>query len=253
MQGLTEGLIPSPPPEIERLIQTYFEKSERMSKEDIRKISSWIIANIPEERIPEFLKQYSTSSYYKYKALLNHINGMKDSLKEIKSEAEERFVSTIKQKVIGEQGKTKEPPSKIGQIAESIYTVASELFPDLYAMALEYGYEDSTEGFRSFINDIVQFWIRYKDEVKNLEDYKALVNVLVKAANPSFMLMVCDSLLHNFYMECIKLRASGTNIPREIVEQYRAMLKEDLLNLLNYVLGHNSGGYVSGRGKSSKA
>jgi len=252
--GELPPLLPEPPEDIRRLIEQFLIEEKGLKGKDRVKLIKWISENIPRERRLEFLGQYTSRDSILVKKLIELTNKFDEAharLKELimsKKEPkeipkEERFVEEpsparglyeeeIWKKVYAETPPRKEGPSTVSKIADTIYQSATELFPEIYQLALEHGYQDSPDGIKQFIRDIIDFWLRYRDEINMLEDYKALVRVLVDVSKPSFMKMVMSRLIYDFYIQCVKMKAEGYNIDAKFVGQIQKMLFSDLARVI---------------------
>lgn len=234
-------LLPTPPSNIREILEKYFITDKGLKYAEKSKLIKWIIENIPKDRRLEFLSSYTSSEDPKVKKLMSAINTFEKIAytgrivvnEASTSEAENVFKEEVHRKVYAEPQIKRDSQSIIGKLADTAYTVMVDTFPKIYSLALEYGYDDTPDGIKSFIEDIIEFWVTNKDTVDEINDLKILVKLLVTITKPAFLVMACNNVLYRFYMECVKMKAMGYKLDNETIEILRDKLKDDMLKLLN--------------------
>jgi len=107
-----------------------------------------------------------------------------------------------------------------------------------YAEMIDMGYYDPDKGkvrFREFIEDAIDFFVRNRDRLAELEeeveDLRALAATLRDMTEPEMVKLMLMSLYHKFMMKVLELRALGIPVPESLIEDYHRITDEALKTL----------------------
>ena len=107
-----------------------------------------------------------------------------------------------------------------------------------WAEMIDMGYYDPDKGkvrFREFIEDAIDFFVRNRDRLaeleEELEDMKALAATLRDMAEPETVKLMIMSLYYKFMMKVLELRALGIPVPESLIDSFHRITDEALKTL----------------------